>query len=299
MAAAIAPSSKVGSSMSTITQYPPRLSPKPRPLRKHWRHLGFLARAACAQATPKEPLFIYTMGKVGTMSYQQALRESNRFNVFAIHFLNPRFRQEFALGKGNLLKPGAPLHMLGEQLLRRLFVQDTGRRCWIITGVRDPIAQLVSRFYHTFSDSFDITADAVDPLARWFAAGVDCSFPTAWFEREFQPVTGIDVFEHPFDQEQGWTVVRQRHLNCLILKLEIPDIEKTKAISAFLGIPDVVLSRRNVRAVKDPSGDYERFKARVALPDDVIDAVLGSRYSHHFYTEEERAEIRRRWRRAG
>ena len=31
----------------------------------------------------------------------------------------------------------------------------------------------------------------------------------------------------------------------------------------------------------------------------MIDAVLGSRYSHHFYTEAERAEIRRRWRRAG
>jgi hypothetical protein len=157
----------------------------------------------------------------------------------------------------------------------------------------------VSRFYHTFSDSFDITADAVDPLARWFAARVDCSFPTAWFEREFQPVTGIDVFEHPFDPEQGWTVIRQRHLNCLILKLETPDIEKTKAISAFLGLPDIALSHRNVRAVKDPSGDYERFKAGVALPDHVIDEVLGSRYSRHFYTEAERAEIRRRWRRAG
>jgi len=284
--------------MSTITQSPPRLSPKPRPLRKHWRHLGFLARAARAQATSKEPLFIYTMGKVGTMSYQQALRESDRFNVFTIHFLNLQFRQEFVLGNGNLLKPDSPLRTLGEQLLRRLFVQDTGRRCWIITGVRDPIAQLVSRFYHTFSDSFDIPADAVDPLARWFAAGVDCSFPTAWFEREFQPVTGIDVFEHPFDPEQGWTIVRQRHLNCLILKLEIPDIAKTKAISAFLGLPEIVLSRRNVRAVKDPSGDYERFKARVALPDDVIDEVLGSRYSRHFYAEAERAEIRRRWRRA-
>jgi hypothetical protein len=31
----------------------------------------------------------------------------------------------------------------------------------------------------------------------------------------------------------------------------------------------------------------------------MIDAVLGSRYSRHFYTEVERAEIRRCWRRAG
>ena len=73
-------------------------------------------------------------------------------------------------------------------------------------------------------------------------------------------------------------MVRQRHLNCLVLQLELPDIEKTKAISAFLGLPYVVLSCRNVRAVKDRPGDYERFKARVALPDDVIDAPLASRY---------------------
>ena len=116
--------------------------------------------------------------------------------------------------------------------------------------------------------------------------------------REFQPVTGIDVFEHPFDQEQGWTVVRQRHLNCLILKLELQDT-KTKAISAFLGIPDVVLSRRNVRAVKDRSGTTRGSRPGSPPPDHVIDAVLGSRYCHHFYTEAERAEIRRRWRRAG
>ena len=71
-------------------------------------------------------------------------------------------------------------------------------------------------------------------------------------------------------------MVRQRHLNCLVLQLELPDIEKTKAISAFLGLPYVVLSCRNVRAVKDRPGDYERFKARVALPNDVIDAPLAS-----------------------
>jgi hypothetical protein len=29
-----------------------------------------------------------------------------------------------------------------------------------------------------------------------------------------------------------------RKLNCLILKLEVPDIEKTKAIRAFLGLPE-------------------------------------------------------------
>ena len=61
-------------------------------------------------------------------------------------------------------------------------------------------------------------------------------------------------------------MVRQHHLNCLVLELELPDIEKTKAISAFLGLPDVVLSCRNVRAVKDRPGDYERFKPASPCP---------------------------------
>jgi hypothetical protein len=112
---AIAAASNAGPSMSTTTQVPPRLSPKPRPLRKHWRHLGFLARAVCAHGAA---LHLHH-GKVGTMSYRQALRESDRFNVFTINFLDPSFRQEYVLGKGNLLRPGSPLHALGDQLLRR------------------------------------------------------------------------------------------------------------------------------------------------------------------------------------
>ena len=97
--AARSPSSNLGLSMSTITQSHLNFR------RSHVRSasIGVIWdswRAPRARKRlPKEPLFIYTMGKVGTMSYQQALRVSDRFNVFAIHFLNPRFRQEFVLGK--------------------------------------------------------------------------------------------------------------------------------------------------------------------------------------------------------
>jgi hypothetical protein len=85
----------------------------------------------------------------------------------------------------------------------------------------------------------------------------------------------------------------------LVLQLELPDIEKTKAISAFLGLPDVVLSCRNVGAVKDRPGDYERFKARVALPNDVIDAPLASRYPVTSIPRRSGPTIGRRSRRPG
>jgi hypothetical protein len=50
----------------------------------------------------------------------------------------------------------------------------------------------------------------------------------------------------------------------LILKLELRDIEKNEAISALLGVPDVVLSRWNVRAIR--TGPVTTRGSRPASP---------------------------------
>ena len=277
----------------------PLLHPRPRPLRKHLRHLRYTMRVLASGLSQKEHLFVYTMGKVGTKSYERSLRELEGYDVFSPRFLNYEFEQEYVLGRGNLLKPTAPVHRIGDRLLNQLFFVRPGRRCLLITGVRDPMAQMASRFYHTVSDWYQDAAAKSDALAKWFPANVDSSLATVWFEREFKTVTGIDVYAHPFDVSKGWGVIEQDNMRCLILKIETPDVTKVEAIEGFLGIENLKLERQNVREEKDQLGGYERFKNRLRMPPAIVEALIASDYVQHFYSEAEQEEMRSRWIRIG
>lgn len=273
----------------------PLLHPRPRPLRKHLRHLRYTLRVLASGFSPKETLFIYTMGKVGTKSYERSLRELEGYNVFSLGFLNYEFEQEYVLGRGNLLKPTAPVHRIGDKLLYQMFFARPGRRCFLITGVRDPMAQLASRFYHTFSDWYRNADTQAEALAKWLPANVDSSLAPSWFDREFKTVTGVDVYDYPFDIQSGWSVIEQGQIKCLIIKLESPDASKTEAIEDFLGIEGLKLVRQNVRANKDRLGGYERFMRNLRLEPETVEALLRTQYVQHFYSKAEQEEMRMRW----
>ena len=107
-------------------------------------------------------------------------------------------------GRGRLPFPGA-LHLWeSEYLLRH---PPTPAAPWtVITTVREPVAQAVSAFFH----GARVAACAAIRRRRrssrssrrsshedWIRA------PLRWFDREFAPALGIDVFEHPFDPASG------------------------------------------------------------------------------------------------
>jgi Putative capsular polysaccharide synthesis protein len=100
------------------------------------------------------------------------------------------------------------------------------------------------------------------------------------------------------EDHRGYDVLECAGHRLLVLRWESPDDIKRSAVDSFLGIHLEDLVCTNVGDEKHYGAIYQRFKERIRLPETYVDGLLASRYAQHFYTNEERAQIRARWVRA-
>jgi hypothetical protein len=98
-----------------------------------------------------------------------------------------------------------------------------------------------------------------------------------------------------FPHHRGYDILEHAGHRLLVLRCESPDDIKRSAVDSFLGIRLEALVRTNVGDEKHYGAIYQRFKERIRLPETYVDPLLSSRYAQHFYTAEERAQIRTRW----
>jgi len=263
-------------------------------LRKSVRESRFLWDVAAARLSSRTPVIVYTMGKVGTTSYRYSLQKLGRHPVFAVHHVNPDYHRELVLGRGNVIQAPSALRRMRSSLVHKLLIRS-GRPYLMITGVRDPVAQILSRFHHTSNKYWRRVVPSVDALARWFLDHVHLDFPLEWFNREFLPMTGFDVYAATFDKVRGWTILERGTARCLVLKLEASDAAKGGGLRTLLGDQEFRLESYNRTGNKRSADRYRALKERVKLPREVMDRMLASRYVRHFYSETEAEQMRRRW----
>ncbi len=190
--------------------------------------------------------------------------------------------------------PGA-LHLWETEFLLRHM--PTAEKPWnVITTVREPVAQAVSAFFHGGGRSGALQHGAdVASLTERMLAEDWLRMPMRWFEREFLPTLGIDVFAQPFDPAAGFSLIETPAARVLLARQEnlegAPD-----ALRGFLGLPaPVPIARRNEAGAKDYASAYRSFLREVRLPDAVLERAYATAYSRHFYSADELAAFRPRW----
>jgi hypothetical protein len=124
------------------------------------------------------------------------------------------------------------------------------------------------------------------------------STPLKWFDSEVKTTVGIDVYSTPFDHARARLRVSEGPFDLLILRAEDDDEAKEAALNEFFDRDDLTIVRTNVGAEKGYADLYERFRENLVLPEDYLDTMYESRLARHFYTDEERAAMRARWRTA-
>jgi hypothetical protein len=154
----------------------------------------------------------------------------------------------------------------------------------LITSVREPVARNLSSYMQNserngWSRNFE-----------GFLREFPHNEPLKWFDEEFHPFTGVDVFATPFPHDSGWQIIDGR---ILILKAETSPRSKEEGLSEFLRQP-VKLPAVNVGLEKTYSEDYVRLQAN-PIPDDYLTSMYDSKYARHFYTETEIDIFRERW----
>lgn len=201
-----------------------------------------------------------------------------------------------------------------------VLAQEDPRSVWVISGFRDPLDHVVSRFFQNLSefcpshsspqpdeaydaDRFDVEVDRVITLfnqqvedflsKRW--EGMDMASALekfwsvryavhmdAWFEFEFKPVHNLDIYDIEFGSKSFVTLASDRG-NFVFYRME-GFRESLPALLAALPLPKPAqILNRNVGAEKEYAVLYRRFRERFVPSQSMLAYYYESRFFRHLY----------------
>lgn len=275
-----------------------------------YEHKKFDQNVIIAQKEKKPkadgPVIVYNMGKVGSRSVYETLVDLDLgVEVHHAHVLHDLDRMAGAIKK-QFANPVNSLAVIEQGKRLRMSIEaDPGLRWNIITLVRDPLAQTVSRFFQSIEE---VIPDAQKRLNKGTLRKDDIfdafmQWPRhpalVWFDNQFKTVFGIDVFSKPFPTEKGYDIIRAGRFSVLIIRLEDLDSCAESALNEFFGIPGLKLKKTNVGADKWYKDIYRQLVSDIVLPDEYLAEMYGSKLASHFYTQAEIDGFRAKWTRRG
>lgn len=242
-----------------------------------------------------DSVLIYQMGKVGSTSLEMSLAKARHFHTLysnspcKIHDERRKKRPLRRLMKwfGNGLK---------QTMIRR---RKTVR---IISPVREPYGRNVSMFFQDLpfwmvhyqeSTGYDSRREGPEFLYETFETAFDHFYFDHWFDKELKRLTGIDIFEYPFDMEKGYSVIRKGRYEVMLIKLEKMD-ELHTAIEEFVGYTFAMQSA-NKGEQKWYACLYRDFMARYRPSERYLNRLYDTKTVRHFYTGEEIEGFKKRY----
>lgn len=253
------------------------------------------------------PIIIYQMGKVGSTTVYKSLESADLgISVHHAHFLSWEGIQDAENYFLSLQKPKMPAHIARSKQLREEIDRAGVNRWRIITLVREPIGWHISNFFQNVDAYYpDLVAEdgslkadeAVEFLQHGLATFDEhTDYASNWFDREMKRVFDVDVYDHPFDHEKGFVIIPGQNVRLLVLRLENLDRSFRQAMRRFIGPwPVVRVVRSNVGTRKKHAEAYEHVLGCLVVPESVCARVYASKYARHFYTEQMRDNLTRKW----
>ena len=253
--------------------------------------------ARSAFSSPENPpIFIYQMGKVGSITVYRSLKDLPITNpILHLHFLSrdlPKHRETLKRAKIN---PPA-YHIYLGQATRKLLNKHKEFPIKVISLVRDPIAFVISNIFENpyFAEESLLTdTGSIDPQKA--SKYIDCKLKDTktftyiyeWFNRELKSVFGVDVFAEPFPLETGHVAYSKGNVKALVIRLEDLTEKGPQAISEFLGLEDqLILKQGNVRVDSNAKEIYRSVKKGVSLDISLCREIYSSKFVKHFYNED-------------
>lgn len=266
-------------------------------LKKHLKAWKIQKHITNSSLDSRPIVLVYQMGKVASSSIYHSLKKyPQHFHTFHTHILTAeRIEAEVAKRSISLLNPDWRIQR-SQDLIRNII--EPGHPAKVITLVRDPFARSISAF---FENSASVPKRPPDPVAAMnylestFFAEANLVHPDYWFEKEFNHALKLDIFDHPFNPEQGWLRFSKSPYEVLVLSIDLPDEEKAEQISEFVDVPGFQLERKNTSPPGECLELYNSFKAHIRFPKDTIDKVLNTQYCLHFFDAARRDALRERW----
>ncbi|WP_346290809.1 putative capsular polysaccharide synthesis family protein [Sphaerothrix gracilis] len=238
------------------------------------------------------PILIYQPGKVGSSSILKSLQAHGVHGLLHVHRINPNHIERIKSAENRAL-----VHH--EKIGRLVYDQVILPKRYFkaISMVREPISRNISAFFQNFktftnSDMYEVNLPEINSI---FLKEYPHRTILDWFDIEVFTTLGLNIYDFEFDKAEGWVQIQTENYDFLILKSEIPDIRKEKTISDFLKLENFKIQRCNVSIHKEYGNLQKRFISSVYLPKYYIDEMYNSKYTKHFYSEEEITANYRKW----
>ena len=253
-----------------------------------------------------DPIIVYQMGKVGSDSIVHWLGQLGLSNsVHHIHILSHNNIQQ---SLDNLSQHNRPLPIQAQHSIavREFLDRSDASPVQVITSVREPISQLISSEFQNIPMQHP---DLIDEHGEWKqqlildhlmqrveSYDVNREWNCNWFDFDFRPALGIDIYEQAFDVESGIATFQQNEIRVLVLRLESSE-HWSRSIQDFLGLDsDLELTQQNSAANKNYKRVYESVTANLRFTESTLDRVYSSKYCRHFYSSAMIETFKTKWR---
>jgi len=235
------------------------------------------------------------MSKTASSAVVRAVREAVPMPVYKVHLLSAESLRRVEAHYRRTDRQARPRHVFhAAHLLRHL---PTAADPWlVVTVVREPVMRSASEFFQSGRRMGRLhDAESTTPLLERFAVTQGIPRTIDWFEREFEPNLGVDVYAQPFDPSLGYAIIESPVARVLVLRQESLDVAPA-ALRRFLALEhDVDIVEENVGSSKEYSTLYASVLNGVCLSDAALDLAYDSRFARHFYSPVEIDAFRRRW----
>jgi len=259
------------------------------------------------KSVESDAVYIYQMGKVGSFTVLETLGNMG-MDLFHEHCFTLSHYE--AVGIKRVLGTYADITSKFSAVKRKIYPSQRLRefqkrpRIKLITLVREPISRNLSLCFHHFTDFIrdDVTrrtfkehSSSFEMFSHYLENKINQSAGIHWFDLEFQPTTGVDVYDFPFDREKGYNVIHSGKYDILVMQVEQLNTSM-EMIRAFLGLPDpLVPVQRNIGSRKWYHLLYNEFKENYVPSPSLVDALYTSKFMTHFYSEADIAKFRQKW----
>lgn len=253
-------------------------------------------------------VFIYQPGKVGSSTIRASLNAVNKTSIH-VHWLNP--------------PPGCDEIWNTHGMPFYTWIKNQPRK--LITLVRNPfmrdfsglfqntdvryfwypfiIGNAVSNVYFPGEDDILNLVNDKDLITVFGklvpASNEYCDFCVKvmtqmgrmnyefdWFDLQLKNYFDIDVYKYPFDKKNGYMIIKEGHLEVLVLRLENMKMLEN-VIGEFVEVKNFRLVNANESRNKIYKYLYNYVKENIVLPKEYFDCYMNNEKALHFYTRED------------
>jgi len=257
--------------------------------------------------TRNQIVYIYQMGKVGSISLWKTLENQGEM---IRHQHNLTLSHSDSIGVKRILGLWGQLGSRFSELKRKIypcqrlrtFRKTSGIK--IISLIREPISRNLSLCFQHSTDfirddvtnrSFNANRTLNELFSYYLEDRIDQSAGIRWFDREFLPTTGVNIYDYPFDKEEGYAVIQTERYDILVLQCEMLKNNLLR-IQEFLGLSKPFeLAQLNVGDNKWYRLLYKEFKKNYRPSKELVDTLYSSQFMKHFYSKTDIKKFKQKW----